>query len=121
MTHRESVFLSQQHKLRYEELLLKDNTRNRDSERYALFFLLAGNDDLYQKRNSIYNFSEHQIRLCLSDDKVDFSSGCEALIRLGFNLYNRYRDECTTPLELLSNLDEENQLLALNAMALRFS
>lgn len=116
-----AIFLSQEHELRFAEMLVKDKTRDRDRERYALFYLMAGNGDLYQKRSQIYDFNRHQIRLCLFSNEVDFSSGCESLIRLGFNLYNRYRDECTTPLELLSNLDENNQLLALNAMAVRFS
>ena len=119
--YRESAFLSLEHELRYEELLIMDATRHCDRERYSLFFLLAGNDDLYRKRNLIYDFSNHQIRLCLGDDHVDFSSGCESLIRLGFNLYNRYRDEYTSPLELFSNLDKDNQILAINAMAIRFS
>jgi len=119
--YKASDFLSLEHKKRYEELLAKDNTQNMDKERYTLFYLIAGNGDLYLKRNRIYNFSEHKIYLCLSEDEVDFSSGCESLIRLGFNLYNGYRDASTSPLELLSNLDYENQMLAINAMAMRFT
>lgn len=115
-----TTFFFEQHKVRFGEFLKKDNTAPQDVERIALFYLMAGNDDLYAKASHIYDFEEHGIRNCLANGRIDFSSGARSLIRLGFNLYNGYEDDKTTPLYLLCNLDCHNQHLALNAMAIRF-
>ncbi len=69
----------------------------------------------------IYDFCEHSIRFCLEDSTVDFSSSMCSLIRLGFNLYNSWSDNYTTPMYLLGSLDSHNLLLAENAMRLRFN
>ena len=53
---------------RFAELLNKDNTPISDNERTAFFFIIAGNDDLYSKRNFIYDFKERVI-------KPDYFSG----------------------------------------------
>jgi len=52
--------------------------------------------------------------------EVDFSSGMYALLRLGFNLYNGYKDSDTTPLGIFWNLDSDNRILAYHALRLRF-
>jgi len=44
-----------------------------------------------------------------------------AMIRLGFNLYNGYRDDYTTPLDMFGCLDERNRFWADNAIRLRFN
>jgi len=114
-------FLFPQHQVRFQELLGMDNTHVWDVERRALFYLISGNGELYKKRNKIYDFVNHQIRLCLTDEHVDFSSGCRSLIRLGFNLYNGFHDNLTSPSALFHSLDTENSILALYSMALRFA
>lgn len=58
---------------RYYKLLKRDKTHSRDLERRALFYILASNDDLYSKVESIYDFSEKSIKSnCLgySDEKI---------------------------------------------------
>jgi hypothetical protein len=105
----------------YYQLLREDGTQPGDRERMALFFVISGNWDMYRKRASIYNFKEHHILDCLSNREVDFSSGCKALIRLGFNLYNGYRDEASSPFSLMCHLDDDNRRLALDAIAVRFA
>jgi hypothetical protein len=114
------VILSSQ-KEWYDQLLKEDGTHPDDRERMALFFVISGNRDLYQKRSFIYNFKKHHILDCLSSQEVDFSSGSKALIRLGFNLYNGYKDEYSSPFSLMYHLDGENRRLALDAIAIRFS
>lgn len=118
---REPVFLTQLHKQRFQELLSEDNTYLGDVERIALFYIVAGNGDLYGKRSFIYDSKEHSIkRNCLRDETVDFSSGMKSLIRLGFNLYNDYTDDYISPVRLFYNLDQRNGRLALNAIDIRF-
>ena len=91
-----------------------------DVERASLFFIITGNDDLYKKRNHIYNIEEHGICLCLECQDVDFPSSGRALIRLGFNLYNGWADSLTTPISILGCLDSQNLLLVEIALKIRF-
>lgn len=98
----------------------EDGTKNGDIERISLFYIIAENEILYANRETIYNFKEHCIRNGMDTDWGIFSSGHQSLIRLGFNLYNGYRDKNMTPLELFWNLDSKNSLIAQNAIRLRF-
>lgn len=114
-------FLSSKHALRFRELIKEDNTHPKDSERHALFYIIAGNDDLYKKRNFIYDFKDNSINPeCLTDGRAGFSSSSKALIRLGFNLYNNYKDEYISPMDIFYSLDDENYGLALKAIDIRF-
>lgn len=115
-----TYFMNKKHEDRLFGLMAADSAQEWDTERISLFYIISGNDDLYSKRNAIYNFKEHSIKRCLEEAEVDFSSGMCALIRLGFNLYNGYRDCQTTPLDLFWNLDEYNRRIAENAIRLRF-
>ena len=113
-------FTSSLHEERFINMMAEDNMYPDDSERASLFYIIAGNDDLYRKRRFIYDSCEHAIRTCLENTEVDFSSGTRSLIRLGFNLYNGWSDDYTTPRFLLGNLDDRNLLLAEKAMGIRF-
>jgi hypothetical protein len=108
------------HKTQFQNLLKEDNTYPSDTERIALFYIISGNNDLYRKRSYIYDFRNHGIKKCLQNDGVDFSSGMKSLIRLGFNLYNGYEDNSTSPASLFYSLDEDNRIIALNAISIRF-
>lgn len=102
---------------RYEMLKQKDNTSDGDAERLALFYILANNDDLYVKAEYIYNFKEHSIRLdCLDSEGVDFTNRSKALIRLGFNLYNGYKDDYSDVMSIMSVLDADNFEIAMKAI-----
>lgn len=109
------------HQERLTELTRVDRTHPDDMERISLLYIIAGVEDLYVKRNSIYDFKRHTIRNCLKDDGGDFPSSLKALIRLGFNLYNGYQDNNMTPLALFWHLDSENRWIAQNALHLRFN
>ena len=54
-------FLSDKHKERFKELILKDKTNRSDVERLSLFYILSGNEDLYCKSSLLYDFKN---RLC---------------------------------------------------------
>lgn len=114
-------FISPVHRERFIDMAAEDGMYLGDSERASLFYLIAGNDDLYRKRRFIYDPAEHRIRICFENPSVDFSSGAGALVRLGFNLYNGWSDKYTTPLSILGSLDSRNLQLAGNAIMIRFN
>jgi len=115
-----SSFLSGKHMKNYLDLVMEDQMCIGDVERASLFYIISGNDDLYRKRRFIYDPKDHSIKRCLDNTDVDFSSSIKALIRLGFNLYNGWSDEYTTPVNLLGCLDDNNRKLARNALKIRF-
>lgn len=114
-------FLNPKHKKRFIDMVIEDEMSLTDLERTSLFYILSGNEDLYKKRRSIYNYYEHSIYNCFDENTVDFSSGICSLIKLGFNLYNGWCDKYTTPLSLLGGLDKNNLRLASNAIMIRFN
>jgi len=116
----ENYYMDTEHEKRLTHLMQEDCTKSGDIERISLFYIIAGNEGLYFKREAIYDFKEHGIRNCMETDCEIFSSGLQSLIRLGFNLYNGYRDKNMTPLELFWNLDSKNRQIAQNAIGLRF-
>jgi len=115
------LFVNPLHRERFMLMAAEDSMDPRDSERTSLFYLIAGNDGLYQKRRFIYNPLGRCICACLDNPDVDFSSGARSLVRLGFNLYNGWSDRYTTPLYLLNNLDNNNLQLAKNAIMIRLN
>ncbi|MCT4563501.1 MAG: DUF6075 family protein [Maledivibacter sp.] len=115
------LFKNEEHQQRFMHLVAEDGMHPKDVERQVLFYILSGNHDLYQKRHSIYDFSEHMISSeCLTASEVDFSTSSKALIRLGFNLYNGYTDMGISPLDIYYSLDEANYILAQESMNIRF-
>jgi len=114
-------FLNQDHAYNLQNMILKDNTYAGDKERIALFYILGGNEDLFAKRNHIYNFKNHEINPdVLSNGEVDLCSSSKSLVRLAYNLFNGYKDEFTTPRDLFYNLDRKNFLIAKGGIEMRF-
>ncbi len=114
-------FLNKEHAVNFNELIQKDNTYPRDTERYSLFYIIAGNEDLFRKRKFLYDFESNGIKAnCIDDGTVDLSSSAKALVRLAFNLFNSYEDKYTTPIDIFYSLDDKNYNLAMNSIAIRF-
>lgn len=113
-------FMDNEHRNRFAGLMAADDTAFNDTERISLFYIISGSEELYSKRSHVYDFESHGIKRCMKSKEVDFSSGMCGLLRLGFNLYNGYKDNNTTPLDVFWNLDSDNRQLAYNAMKLRF-
>ncbi len=110
----------ERHNSRFKTLLERDNTNDGDSERKALFWLLSGNLDLYEKVDYIYDFEDNMIKTeCF--EKVDFSSGARSLVRLAFNLYNSSNIENADVMSVLSSLDSDNFELAMQSIRIRFN
>lgn len=117
----DTYFRDQEHRNRFIYLMSADHTVISDTERISLFYIISGSEELYSKRSHIYDVKSHGIKRCIKSKEVDFSSGMCALLRLGFNLYNGYKDNNTTPLDVFWNLDSDNRLLAYHAIKLRFN
>jgi hypothetical protein len=101
--------------------MFNDRTHPQDKERQALFCIIESNNYLYNKRNHIYDFKENWINTeCLNNKNIDFCTSSKALIRLGFNLYNGYKDEYILPRDILYCLDEDNYNLAIFGADIRF-
>jgi len=114
-------FLNKEHENKLVKLIQRDGTHPKDKERISLFYILAGNVDLYAKSRSIYDFGLHQIIPdCLNGGSVDLCSSSRALIKLGYNLYNSYQDSDTSPIHIFSVLDEDNYFLATESLGVRF-
>lgn len=104
---------------RYNKLIEKDGTNEGDTERKVLFYILAGNTDLYRKAEHIYNFKERVITPeCLDSGMVDFCSSSRKLVKLAYNLFNSFPADV---IDTFYVLDEDNFKLALNAIKLRFN
>lgn len=104
------------HEEKYQFLLEKDGTHPQDLERKALFYILAGNYDLFEKKHFIYDFEEHSIiPECLESSY--FSTSAKKLIELGFNHFNGYPADVN---EVLRVQDNDNSILAIQSMEIRF-
>lgn len=107
---------------RFDLLLEKDETNKEDLARKSLFYIIAGNYDLYFRANHIYDFKNRNINTdCLKDETMDFSSNSRKLIKIGFNLYNGYNNPPSDILSLFSGLDKDNFNLAIQAMRIKFN
>ena len=65
----EKHFVISAHKERFISMMIEDDMSSSDLERASLFYIIIGNDDLYEKRRFIYDPSEHCISDCLNDAK----------------------------------------------------
>jgi hypothetical protein len=113
-------FLDSQHKNKFNTLIEKDNTHQDDSERQALFYIISGNKELFEKHNLLYDFQNSYANTDCFEKGIDLTSTSKSLLRLGFNLYNSYGDKYTTPIDILCNLNKQNYDLAIQSMNIRF-
>jgi len=115
-------FLSKDHENKLMDLINRDSAYPKYLERISLFYILSGNDDLYIKSRSIYDFENHQIEPnCLQQDSsIDLCSSSRALIKLAYNLFSSYQVNNTSPMDLLSILDTDNFWLAIESIKIRF-
>ncbi|MFW6025751.1 MAG: DUF6075 family protein [Candidatus Woesearchaeota archaeon] len=105
---------------RFNQLMELDGTNEKDVERKALFHIIAGNEDLYKKKDFIYDFKENCISPeCFENEAVDFCSSSKKLIELGFNLFNNY--PTNSIINIFAGLDQVNFKLALDAIKIRYN
>lgn len=117
------VFLGDEHKNKYEELLKKARIKN-DIERESLFYIIAGNMELYKNVSKIYSFEENNINIEVDENSEIYiadlavSSSARKLVYLALQLYNSCSNQ--TVMETFAGLDANNFDLAINAIKLRF-
>lgn len=116
------AYLNREHEERYKILIKKSRLNYEDRERQSLFYLIAGNLDLYKQIDKIYDFKEQQL-CCMTDGQVDFSnihtsSSSKSLLLLAIQLYNRGSN--ITVSEIFRYLDADTAQIALNAIKIRY-
>ena len=117
------TYLNKEHEERYKILIKKLGLNYEDRERMALFYLVAGNSDLYKQLDKIYDFKNQQLCCLTEDGQVDFSniytsSSSKALLLLAIQLYNNGTDISVS--ETFKYLDADTAKLALNAIKIRY-
>jgi hypothetical protein len=112
-------FISIEQEQRYKKLAFRLQIHERDHERQALFYIIAGKSDLTQAVNGIYDFDADGINPKILKD-AGLSHSEQALIMLGFNLFNGF-SEVWPISKIMSVLDKEGKEIALNAVRIRFS
>lgn len=118
------IYLNKEHEERYKILIEKSGLNYEDMEREALFYLLAGNSDLYRQVDRIYDFQKQQLKCIAEDGQVDFSNiytstSSKSLLKLGIQLYNNGTD--ITVFATFRCLDADNAQIALNAIKIRYN
>ena len=117
------TYLNKEHEERYKILIEKSRLNYEDREREALFYLLAGNSDLYKQVDKIYNFKKQQLN-CMKDEQVDLtniytSSSSRALILSGIELFNSGAGISVT--DVFKYLDKQNSILVLESIRIRYN
>lgn len=111
------MFINEVHKKNFLELEKRDNTSFGDIERLSLFYILSS-EILYNRADNLYNFKEHIIK---SDYNMSYLSSAEkSLVKLAFHLFTGRNEYSESICDIFSKLDSENQLIALNAIKIRF-
>lgn len=108
-------FINEQHEQTFKNFMARAGVRPGDQERKALFYILAGDPELVQKIESLYDFKDGGI----TDARVDLSSGHAALVRVAYNLYNP--NQPANLCESFARMDRAARALALAAIKIRFA
>lgn len=111
-------FLDATHQERFAKLIEEAKTSPGDLDRIAMFYIIAGNSDLFSKARALYNFSKNEIYAEDWNERADFSGGARRLVTLAFNLFNGYT---CNPYDTFDGLDYRNRELAHRAIRVRFS
>lgn len=116
-------FLDKEHEERYKELIKKNGANNEGSDIKAMFFILSGENSLYNSVEKLYDFKE---RVITPEKKGILSSGQEALLVLAYNLYcnwDKYNERINTysVTDVFERLDKRNFKLAINAIKIAFN
>lgn len=118
-------FINNKHEKRFEKLIERANIGSSDIERYSLFYLIAGNEDLYNQVDKIYNFNKRQLQDRNEDEEGNLYFPClmlcsssKRILNLAIQLYNDTNNQKVS--DTFSGLDMNNFLLCINAITYRF-
>lgn len=121
-------FLNEDHKARFIDYCNRAHIHSGDVERKALFYILAGCNDLVTKGiNRMYDFQENIVKFSPVPEQMEkdfqpfsFCSSSHALLKLALNLYNSGYESLSIA-DTFYNLDNNHRILAINAMLIRFN
>ena len=122
-------FFTDKHEQNFKKLIEQDKTSSNDLDRIALFYVIAGNKDLFNYADRVYNFTER----CIWFDnwfegKIDLTSGSQSMLYLGYNLYNGFCysmfDRKDLPKDksipdIFNSLDTVNKEICIEAIRIR--
>lgn len=111
-------FFNQNHKNRFNEIISRDGTDLNDFNRKSLFYIISGNDELFNNRHYIYDFDKRWI-VPDSLEQINFSETSLALIELAYNLYNNFSSGSIS--NIFKALDKNNFKLAIEGLKIRFN
>lgn len=112
------IFKNHTHEECFKNFIIKDDIREGDVGREALFYLLAFNTNTTKHINKLYDFNKHMIKSDALNQGFQTGSSKKVTL-LAFNLFNGYSEgEDTTPLNIFSIGKDMEYLL--EAMRIRF-
>ena len=119
-------FLSREHEDNFNLLIKKADVSLGSVEYKSLFYIIAGNLDLFKQAGEIYSFNEGMLqeRKENAEGELYFpnvltSNSSQKLLNLAVQLFNNTKDQ--NVLDTFSGLDTNNFKLALNAIKIRFN
>jgi hypothetical protein len=111
-------FIDANHITRYNTLIQRDGTHEKDLERRSMFYLFSGVEDLYNKIKHLYDFTAQVIMPeTFENGATDLTSSMRSLVRVAYNLYNGFPADVR---DTFAPLDETNRQLVLEALKIRF-
>lgn len=114
-------FLDKKHVTNYQKLLFQDHTHPKDIQRKSFFYIISGNEYLYLRRYSIYDFGIHEILpFNQVDDIMNLSDGSMMLLRLAYNLYNGNDEGNLIPYDVFYVLNKRNFTVVKGGIDMRF-
>jgi hypothetical protein len=114
------TFLSEKHEEQYNTLL-NATCYPHDKERQAMFYIIAGNNELFSYINKIYDFTNEELIISANLGKLKaICSSSKSLLKLAIQFYNSVNNKQSV-YDTFKYLDNENKRLACEGIKIRFS
>ena len=111
----EIKFISKQHEERYNELVERNGEEDTDRNTRQFFYTIAGIDDLWNARDTIFDFDRHWFKKKFTGGYL--STSAYRIYRRSLHLFNDFYEDIPTT-DLCMGLDLEDQLVVVNAMCI---
>ena len=97
---------------------INETSKNVDIEYGSAAYLLASNEDIYNKARNYVSIDGIDFRKMMT--KQDFSSGQKVIVKLAGNLFNGSYKAETSPISLIWHTDTDLFEVAMSAIKMRF-
>ena len=113
-------FLNDSHKEQFN-MLLDDTCYPHDRERKAMFYIIAGCDDLFVHNRTIYDFEKEELAIAPNLGHLKkLCTSAKVLLMLAIQFYNSVNNKQSV-YDTFIYLDSDNKRLALEAIKIRFN